>query len=66
MWYVISPAYGRSYTSGKAAIADFTAGKDFIHQPSGRYISIQDFAKGDQAEIRYGKDLSKLAVHRVV
>jgi hypothetical protein len=38
----VTPAYGRDYTSAKAAKADWFAGKDFIMQPQGCYINKAD------------------------
>lgn len=35
----LGPAYGRDYTSRKAALADFEAGKDFVVWPSGQYTT---------------------------
>ena len=44
----VVPAYGRDYISGKAAEADWLAGKDFKiadhGQDEGRYISVRDAA----------------------
>lgn len=52
------PAYGRDYSNGKTALADFEAGKDFslasiFH--GGGYVSRSDFQAGDRVLIRYGK-----------
>jgi len=51
MYIEVTPAYGRDYTTAKAAKADWKAGKDFIiqcimHPDDGRYINIDD-AKTD-------------------
>jgi hypothetical protein len=63
----LTPAYGRDYSTGKAAIADFLAGKDFslasIFHGSG-YVSVRDFVAGDRVSIRYGK-LRKVVGHVV-
>lgn len=52
------PAYGRDYSSGKTALADFEAGKDFALASifhGGGYVSRSDFRAGDRVLIRYGK-----------
>jgi hypothetical protein len=55
------PAYGRDYTSKKAAIADFEANKDFmindISSPfDGRYVNREDLqGDGIRVFIRYKK-----------
>jgi hypothetical protein len=63
----LTPAYGRDYSSGKAAIADFLAGKDFslasLFHGAG-YVSKADFEPRDRVSIRYGK-LRKVCVHTV-
>ena len=56
----LTPAYGRDYTSKKAAIKDFREGKDFILNDimsrwDGKPCSIRDLKKGDSVKIRYGK-----------
>lgn len=55
----VTPAYGRDYTSKAKALADWHAGKDFIHQPTGRYIGIHE-ATGT-VHIRYS-NLMKVCV----
>lgn len=59
----LTPAYGRDYTSKRAVVADYNAGKDFISQPDGRYINIDDVARGCalSVKIRYAK-LRKVVV----
>jgi hypothetical protein len=56
---IIEPAYGygRDYRSKAAAQADLDAGKDFIGQPSGQYLSVRDLrAMGlTSITLRYGK-----------
>lgn len=47
------PAYGRDYKSKKEVMADWEAGKDFIVQPSGRYVSKSDLPRGTTLNIRY-------------
>ena len=63
----LTPAYGRDYSTGKAAIADFLAGKDFslasLFQGSG-YVSRRDFEPQDRVQIRFSK-LRKVCVHTV-
>lgn len=57
MTITLVPAYGRDYTSKKAALADFNAGKDFqiadMSSPwDGKYASIRDLS-GYTVNIRY-------------
>jgi hypothetical protein len=52
---VLTPAYGRDYKRMKDVETDFHAGKDFILEPEGCYISIRDFASGVVVEVRYAK-----------
>lgn len=56
---IIEPAYGygRDYKSKVAAQADLDAGKDFVGQPSGQYLSVRDLrAMGlTSITLRYGK-----------
>ena len=65
----IGPAYGRNYTSGKAAKADWEAGKDFvildIFHGCGRYVSKSDCKAGEFIELRYGKNLDKVTGFKV-
>ena len=57
-YQTVSGAYGRDYTSGKAAEADFRAGKDFVLRSiNGEgYVSVSDFAPGVTVNIRYRRD----------
>lgn len=52
-YLTLTPAYGRDYKSKAAVMADWNAGKDFIVQPSGQYISKNDAPKGCTLNIRY-------------
>ena len=59
MTITLIPAYGRDYTSKKAALADFDAGKDFLicdmsNPWDGKYCSIRDLS-GYSVTIRYKK-----------
>jgi hypothetical protein len=38
-WFEVTPAYGRDYTTAKAAKADWNEGKDFLDPSTGRYMS---------------------------
>lgn len=51
----LTPAYGRDYTSAKAAKADFDAEKDFILQSfnGSGLINKQQIAKGTHVQIRF-------------
>lgn len=70
MHHVLTPAYGRDYTSAKAALADLVAGKDFVHACSGvcgeggTYTSVRDHKVGDSLEVRYRR-LTKITMYRV-
>lgn len=60
----VSPAYGRNYKTQQEAKQAFQAGKDFrVHTmfAAGTYCSIRSFPKGTFVEIRFGKQLEKLA-----
>jgi len=66
MHFVLTPAYGRDYTSKTEARKDFMADKDFIHASrmhtgGGTYINRADIPTGATVEIRYDK-LRKLVV----
>lgn len=62
--FVLTPAYGRVYTSKRAVLADYNAGKDFISQPDGRYANIDTMIQqlATSIQIRYGKRLEKVMV----
>ena len=66
---ILIPAYGRSYKSARAAVADFQANKDFIamdiyHQGYTSKRELQDEANktGDTIflEFRYGNNLTRV------
>lgn len=63
---VLTPAYGRDYKSGKAAIADLESQKDFClcDGPRSTYINLQQMQVGDVLEIRF-KRLTELVVYTV-
>lgn len=60
-WHAILPAYGRDYSSARAAKQAFWAGHDFQLAQTGQYCSMRDFASGACAEIRYDR-LRKVTV----
>jgi len=62
--FVLTPAYGRVYTSKRAVLADYNSGKDFISQPDGRYANIDTMIQqmATSIQIRYGKRLEKVMV----
>lgn len=67
---LVTPAYGRDYTSAKAAIADWRAGRDFIlRNPlspwDGKPISIEADTYGDPVTIRYARGRRKVVVPAV-
>lgn len=59
---VLIPAYGRSYSTKKAVLADWLAGKDFKIE-AGPYTSIRDLdalrEEYIQIAFKYGKTLDK-------
>ena len=59
---VLIPAYGRSYTTKKAVLADWLAGKDFKIE-AGPYTSIRDLdalrKEYIQIAFKYGKQNCK-------
>jgi hypothetical protein len=60
------PAYGRDYKSGKAAKADWEAGKDFqicdlFSGEDGRYVTKAELPEGSAHRIRY-KRLTQICV----
>ncbi len=63
MTYIeLVPAYGRDYTSQKAVLADWNAGKDWQDPMSGRYANIHDFVDGHEIPmLRYAK-LTKVVI----
>jgi hypothetical protein len=57
-WIEVSPAYGRDYTTAKAARADWNDGKDFRETSSGSYITKAEAERlGLSVNIRYSKSL---------
>lgn len=52
---VITPAYGRDYSTADEVAADFLNNRDFRLQPEGIYCSLTDFAEGVPVIIRYAK-----------
>jgi len=58
MTFVLQPAYGRDYRSGKEAVAAFLSGADFIHASrdftgGGSYIDAASIPQGARVEIRF-------------
>ena len=52
---VVTPAYGRDYTSQQAATNAFLNGYDFMLQPENCLCSVRDFATGIMVSVRYAK-----------
>lgn len=55
-YQTVGPAYGRDYTSAKAAKADFVSGLDFCMLSMGHnatYCSVRDFRPGLTVMVRY-------------
>lgn len=64
-YQVLTPAYGRDYTTAKAAKSDFEAGKDFFLNSVTHgftYCSKSDFAKGVTVNIRYKQNTQVTSV----
>lgn len=67
MSYVtLTPAYGRDYKSGKAAVADYDAGKDFIlntfDRPNTPINKSQCDADGFKVTIRFNNNRNTVTV----
>lgn len=57
-WIEVSGAYGRDYTTAKAAKADWKEGKDFRDTASGSYVTKGEADRlGLSVIIRYAKNL---------
>jgi hypothetical protein len=57
-WIEVEPAYGRDYTTAKAAKADWNGGKDFRETSTGSYVTkAEAAAKGLSVTIRYSKSM---------
>lgn len=68
-YITLTPAYGRDYTSGKAAQADFDADKDFILNDmsspyDGKPVNKSQIDKGTTVNLRY-KRLTQIKVVKV-
>ena len=64
-WLVVIPAYGVKLTNKKAISEHYEANKDFVTVGlnGGKYVNKSDATKfGLTLEVRYGKNLEKLAV----
>jgi hypothetical protein len=55
----LTPAYGRDYSSRKALLTDFDAGKDFVLScgPQQTYVSKSELAVGTKIFFRFGRNL---------
>lgn len=53
MFRTLTPAYGRDYKSQAAAVADFRDNKDWILQPDGKPINIEQIEPGTVVNLRY-------------
>lgn len=62
--FVLTPAYGRDYKSTAEVAADLYAGKDFLCEPVGRYVTVREiaevFGSDWSVNVRYAK-LRKVA-----
>ena len=63
---VLTPAYGRDYTSRVDVLRDLNAGKDFVANigASSGYIGLSDLADGGRFQVRYSQ-IRKTFVFRV-
>lgn len=63
LYKTISPAYGRNYENATIAIFAFNKGVDFsLGTGGGPYISIRDYAAGDEVSIRFNRLQDKVVV----
>lgn len=59
----VTPAYGRDYTTAKAAKQDWKEGKDFRDTVSGSYVNIEDAKRLDlKVIIRFAKNMKVTSV----
>lgn len=59
----VTPAYGRDYTTAKAAKQDWKDGKDFRDTVTGSYVNIEDAKRLDlKVIIRFAKNLKVTSV----
>jgi len=55
-WIEVEPAYGRDYTTAKAAKAAWAEGKDFRETSTGSYVTKAEAERlGHSVTIRYAK-----------
>ena len=64
---ILTPAYGRDYTSRVDVLRDFDAGKDFIMHvgPSAGYANNEAFAADATIQFRYGQMRKTFVARRV-
>ncbi len=53
---VLTPAYGRDYTQAKEIEYDLRRRLDFIRQPSGEIVNLDDLAPGLIVNLRFSKN----------
>lgn len=59
----VTPAYGRDYTTAKAAKQDWKDGKDFRDTVTGSYVNIEDAKRLDlKVIIRFAKNMKVTSV----
>lgn len=59
----VTPAYGRDYTTAKAAKQDWKDGKDFRDTVTGSYVNIEDAKRLDlKVSIRFAKNMKVTSV----
>ena len=58
MYYELTPAHGRDYSSVAEVRAAFLAGKDFVGDYQLRFslVNIDDFKPGDKVNLRFHKN----------
>lgn len=52
-WFVLVPAYGRDYTTAKAAREAFDSGADWQDARTGQYCTKSELPPGASAELRF-------------
>ena len=64
--FTLTPAYGRDYRSKAAVIADLNGNRDFITQPWGQYINLEQLVQSHAStvNVRYQR-LTKVAVFTI-
>lgn len=64
--FTLTPAYGRDYRSKAAVIADLNGNRDFIAQPWGQYINLEQLVQSHAStvNVRYQR-MTKVTVLKI-